>query len=889
MVGGFRVHLWAWVSLVGLTACGGSPSAGEPDAASSGAAVSQALVVAAAPSISALSPAKAVQGTTVTISGSGFVNGASVSFNGAAASLVTFVGSTRLKAVVPTGATSGPIRVTVPAGSADSAAPFVVLPKLTSVGPLHAFVGDFVTLGGSGFTATTGVKLGTLSAAFSVLSDSSISAAVPGGFVSGKVTVVTPGGNAVSTTNVVSLPLLSSFSPTAGVVGASVDITGEGFANASAVKLGTKAASFSIVSDTQIRAIVPVGAVSGKLTVETPKGNRTSSGTFTVIKLPVVSSFTPAKSELPITLTVNGQNFISVSSVKVGAVGVPFHLVNTKQLTADVPLGTPSGKVSVVNPAGVGTSAATFVAVLCADADADSVCDRDDRCPGFDDRIDTDRDGLADGCDVCPSASTAGQSCGAGLICDGAGACNELECNASSSGPGVLQGNLVVDATDTASDLAQLAGKWCVTGDLTINRTGLANLDGLSGVVEVGGNLGIGASVPGCSYPCAYGNGALTSLHGLEHLRRVGGTLTLQEQPGDAGLTDLLGLSGLKHLGSLRIDSALVLQDLHGLEGLTSIGDLSVQSADRLSSLSGLENLTSASNVGIYSTGVTSLHGLEHLASVQWLSLGNDASLTSLEPLSGLTSALAVDLSGLNISSLSGLQNLRDLRVLSLSEMGLTSLDGLGTLADGARVRIVTCPALTSLAGLGTGTVSALSVEANDSLLDCGNVVPTADADIEISNSFFLQSLSCLRNATELGSLMVNNPGVTNFEELASLTRVQRDLTLWGGHATTLAALSNLTSVYQLYLGNLDVQDLHGLENLSSAYVVYLRENHSLRSLHELTALHGNLGDPLPDAVNYLGLEQNWNLSQCEIEWLVARLNNPTVSSNVGNGEACTP
>ena len=37
------------------------------------------------------------------------------------------------------------------------------------------------------------------------------------------------------------------------------------------------------------------------------------------------------------------------------------------------------------------------------DADGDGVCDKDDICPGFDDRIDADGDGVPDGCDPCPN------------------------------------------------------------------------------------------------------------------------------------------------------------------------------------------------------------------------------------------------------------------------------------------------------------------------------------------------------------------------------------------------------------------------------------------------------------------------------------------------------
>lgn len=37
----------------------------------------------------------------------------------------------------------------------------------------------------------------------------------------------------------------------------------------------------------------------------------------------------------------------------------------------------------------------------CIDSDADGVCDLDDQCPGFDDNVDIDGDGIPNGCDLC--------------------------------------------------------------------------------------------------------------------------------------------------------------------------------------------------------------------------------------------------------------------------------------------------------------------------------------------------------------------------------------------------------------------------------------------------------------------------------------------------------
>ena len=78
-------------------------------------------------------------------------------------------------------------------------------------------------------------------------------------------------------------PTLSSFSPGNGVVGSKVTLTGSGFTAATDVSLSGKAASFKVVSDTEITATVPTGASSGTFVVTAPGGKVTSGSSFTVV------------------------------------------------------------------------------------------------------------------------------------------------------------------------------------------------------------------------------------------------------------------------------------------------------------------------------------------------------------------------------------------------------------------------------------------------------------------------------------------------------------------------------------------------------------------------------------------------------------------------------
>jgi uncharacterized delta-60 repeat protein len=70
--------------------------------------------------------------------------------------------------------------------------------------------------------------------------------------------------------------------PTVASAGQTVTITGAGFTGATAVAFNGAAATFTVLSPTQIRAIVPVAASSGPVTVTTPGGTLTAGTDFTV-------------------------------------------------------------------------------------------------------------------------------------------------------------------------------------------------------------------------------------------------------------------------------------------------------------------------------------------------------------------------------------------------------------------------------------------------------------------------------------------------------------------------------------------------------------------------------------------------------------------------------
>ncbi len=84
-----------------------------------------------APTLTAFTPTSGAPGTTVTITGTNLAGATSVKFNGTAASF-SVVGSTKLTAIVPVGASTGAISVTIPAGSVASTTMFTVTASTTT-------------------------------------------------------------------------------------------------------------------------------------------------------------------------------------------------------------------------------------------------------------------------------------------------------------------------------------------------------------------------------------------------------------------------------------------------------------------------------------------------------------------------------------------------------------------------------------------------------------------------------------------------------------------------------------------------------------------------------------------------------------------------------------
>jgi hypothetical protein len=171
-------------------------------------------------------------------------------------------------------------------GSTLTSTDFVVgnAPVIAGFSPAVGAVASQVTVSGANLATASTVSFNGTSAVFQVVSDSQITATVPAGATSGPIAVTTPLGTATSATSfqVGSAPSLTGFTPASGPAGTQVSIAGTGLGGASAVAFNGTAATFTVQSDSQIRASVPAGATTGPISVATPLGTGTSLEPFTV-------------------------------------------------------------------------------------------------------------------------------------------------------------------------------------------------------------------------------------------------------------------------------------------------------------------------------------------------------------------------------------------------------------------------------------------------------------------------------------------------------------------------------------------------------------------------------------------------------------------------------
>jgi YD repeat-containing protein len=320
------------------------------------------------PKINSLAPTSGGVGDSVTISGTTFgsTQGTStVTFNGTSATPTAWNASS-ITVPVPSGATTGPVVVTV-SGQASNGVTFTVnnpIPVINNLSITSGPVSTPLTITGSNFGSTQGtssVRFNGTTASPTSWSATSISVSVPAGATTGLV-IVTVNGQASNGVTFSVTPKIDSLSPSSGPVGVSVTISGTTFGatqGPGTVAFNGTTASATTWSDTSITAAVPAGSSSGPVVV-TAGGFSSNGVNFSLA--PSLTNLSPTSGQVGATVTLSGASFGGTQGSSVvtfnGTVATPISWSDTAIVTS-VPSGASTGSV-IVTVGGIASNGLTF-------------------------------------------------------------------------------------------------------------------------------------------------------------------------------------------------------------------------------------------------------------------------------------------------------------------------------------------------------------------------------------------------------------------------------------------------------------------------------------------------------------------------------------------------
>ncbi|MBL0740834.1 IPT/TIG domain-containing protein [Chryseolinea lacunae] len=226
------------------------------------------------PVITSLSATSGSPGSLLYLYGSGFspaTGDNSVFFNGVLATVIT-ASTTVLQVIVPLNASTGAVTLRIGNVVVNGPVFTVLASAITSINPERGFPEIDVTISGQSFDPLMSVvKFNGQAATIKNITPTQIIATVPISATTGPVTVESGGRVLSGPVFTVIQSAMTSISPTRGIVGQEVVITGTDFntdLSMAILKFNGVPAEIKSISETRIVAIVPPGATTGNISLE---------------------------------------------------------------------------------------------------------------------------------------------------------------------------------------------------------------------------------------------------------------------------------------------------------------------------------------------------------------------------------------------------------------------------------------------------------------------------------------------------------------------------------------------------------------------------------------------------------------------------------------------
>ncbi|MDX2189123.1 MAG: FG-GAP-like repeat-containing protein [Bacteroidota bacterium] len=346
------------------------------------------------PSLSgSFSPITAGLGTQISLFGNNLFNPSLIRFNGVAATNFTSVSSSRIDVVIPPAAGTGPVSVDVTTdGGTSNAVTYTILgiPTISSHTPLSGIAGTVVTVNGTNFLASNNVLVNGATANVQFISSNQLLVTVPSNVNvgvgniqvqnAGNVNLQSPANYSNSPSSFTAIPTITLIKQpcnnnqiSIGIWGQLVKIEGTNFLSGMQISFNGVTSSYSSgyficfgtytsFGSNSLYTFIPNGATSGNVTVIT-QGGTSNTIPFTIIPPPTVGSFSPITGIAGTSVTINGTDFTSVTSVNFNGANASFTPVSSTQLIALVPNNAAAGKISVSAFGGTGQSSVNFTPV----------------------------------------------------------------------------------------------------------------------------------------------------------------------------------------------------------------------------------------------------------------------------------------------------------------------------------------------------------------------------------------------------------------------------------------------------------------------------------------------------------------------------------------------
>lgn len=352
---------------ISVTVPNGATSSNVIVTTSYGSATNSSFLTGTGPIITSFSPTFSAISNYVWIYGLDMSAVTGVTFNNHAEQLAGY-SDTYVEVYLSNSAGTGPIKVTAGTNSFTTTTNFTntSAPIISDFNPTLGAPGSSVVIDGLNFATNTVVKFGSATASRTMTGQGTqLTATVPSiATTNYTIEVTTSAGSFTTPSNFTVTgtgPVITGFTPSNGVRGTTVTLTGANFTNlgASAVKFNGVTGSFQTpTATTELMATVPADVTTGFITVANSSGTGTSPALFYM--QPWITSLSMNGGIVNSSFTITGRSLTGASAPRINGLAYSNFTVAATQMVATIPSNATSGQIVITTPGGTFISANTF-------------------------------------------------------------------------------------------------------------------------------------------------------------------------------------------------------------------------------------------------------------------------------------------------------------------------------------------------------------------------------------------------------------------------------------------------------------------------------------------------------------------------------------------------